>query len=85
MGLADFKRIAADVWGDRNLRRFLFAFFFYIDGVLTIIVMAAVIAEVTFGFNQQQIIILFLIVQFSALAGRSRWRSPPIRLGRRRS
>ena len=38
-GIADFRRITAEVWGDRNLRRFLFAFFFYIDGVLTIIVM----------------------------------------------
>lgn len=68
-GLADFRRITAEVWGQKNLRRFLFSFFFYIDGVLTIIVMAAIIAEETFGFNQQQVIILFLIVQFSALAG----------------
>ena len=68
-GLADFGRIAAEVWRDRNLRRFLFAFFFYIDGVLTVIAMAAIIAQGTFGFDQQQVIILFLIVQFSALAG----------------
>ncbi len=68
-GMADFKRIAAEVWAHQNMRRFLFAFFFYIDGVLTIIVMAAVIAEETFGFDQQQIILLFLIVQVSALAG----------------
>ncbi len=68
-GFADFKRITAEVWGYTNLRRFLFAFFFYIDGVLTIIVMAAIIAQGTFGFDQQQVIILFLIVQFSALAG----------------
>jgi len=50
-GFADFKRITAEVWGHTNLRRFLFAFFFYIDGVLTIIVMAAVIAQGTFGFD----------------------------------
>ena len=68
-GIADFRRIAGEVWRYKNLRRFLFSFFFYIDGVLTIIVMAAIIAEETFGFNQQQVIILFLIVQFSALAG----------------
>ena len=80
-GFADFKRIASDVWGDRNLRRFLFAFFFYIDGVLTIIVMAAIIAEVTFGFNQQQVIILFLIVQFSALLGALTLAKPADRIG----
>ena len=68
-GLADSKRIAGEVWAHQNMRRFLFAFFFYMNGVLTIIVMAAVIAEGTFGFDQQQIILLFLIVQFSALAG----------------
>ena len=68
-GVADFRRIAAEVWGYANLRRFLTAFFFYIDGVLTIIVMAAVIAQGTFGFDLQQVIILFLIVQFSAMAG----------------
>ena len=68
-GLADFGRLAREVWGDKNLRRFLFAFFFYIDGVLTVIAVAAIIAQGTFGFDQQQVIILFLIVQFSALAG----------------
>lgn len=68
-GIADFKRISADVWGHVNLRRFLLAYFFYIDGVLTIIVVAAVVAVGTFGFDQQDVIYLFLVVQFSALGG----------------
>ncbi len=68
-GLASTGKILREVWRHKNLRRFLGAYFFYIDGVLTVIVMAALIAEGTFGFNQQQIIILFLIVQFSALVG----------------
>ncbi len=68
-GLRSLLRIGAEVWRDRNLRRFLLAYFFYIDGVLTVIVMAAVIAQGTFGFTQEQIILLFLIVQFSALIG----------------
>ncbi len=68
-GLRDLLRIGAEVWADRNLRQFLLAYFFYIDGVLTVIVMAAVIAQGTFGFTQEQIILLFLIVQFSALIG----------------
>lgn len=80
-GLADFKRIAAEVWGHSNLRRFLVAFFFYIDGVLTIIVMAAVIAQGTFGFDQQQVIVLFLIVQFSALIGAYSLAKPADTLG----
>jgi len=68
-GLTNFKAIVGEVWRLRDLRNFLFAFFFYIDGVLTIIVMAGPVAEETFGFGEVERIILFLIVQFSALAG----------------
>ncbi len=68
-GLADFKRVALDVLSLRDLRNFLIAYFFYIDGVLTIIVMAGLIATTTFGFTQEQTIILFLLVQLSALVG----------------
>ncbi len=80
-GIGEFRRNLAEVWGNTNLRRFLFAFFFYIDGVLTIIVMAAVIAQGTFGFDQQQVIVLFLIVQFSALAGAYALAKPTDTLG----
>lgn len=68
-GLTNMKSIVAEVWGLRDLRNFLMAFFFYIDGVLTIIVMAGPVAEETFGFGELERIVLFLVVQFSALAG----------------
>jgi UMF1 family MFS transporter len=68
-GLGNFKSIVAEVWAVTELRRFLFAFFFYIDAILTIIVFAGVVATETFGFDQQGTIVLFLIVQLSALAG----------------
>ena len=68
-GLTSFREIVGEVWALTDLRNFLLAFFFYIDGVLTIIVMAGVVATETFGFDQQGTIILFLIVQFSALIG----------------
>jgi UMF1 family MFS transporter len=68
-GVTNFSAIVAEVWRLKNLRNFLFAFFFYIDGVLTIIVMAGVVATETFGFDRQGTIVLFLIVQFSALIG----------------
>ena len=51
-GLTHFKTIVGEVWRLRELRNFLFAFFFYIDGVLTIIVMAGLVATQTFGFDQ---------------------------------
>ncbi len=68
-GVTSFREIVGEVWALTDLRNFLIAFFFYIDGVLTIIVMAGVVATETFGFDQQGTIVLFLIVQFSALIG----------------
>ncbi len=80
-GLANLRTIAAEVWAVPELRKFLFAFFFYIDGVLTIIAMAGVIAGITFGFSTEGVIVLFLIVQFSALAGALAMAKPTDTLG----
>ena len=80
-GITELKAIIAEVWRIPNLRRFLFAYFFYIDGVLTIIAMAGVIAVGTFGFTTTGVIILFLIVQFSAMAGALTMARPTDRLG----
>ena len=81
LGIRSVRSIAAEVWRIPNLRKFLFAYFFYIDGVLTIIAMAGVIAGVTFGFSMVGVIILFLIVQFSAMAGALAMARPTDRLG----
>ena len=80
-GISNLKKITAEVWQVPDLRRFMFAYFFYIDGVLTIIAMAGVIAGVTFGFTTQGVIILFLIVQFSALVGALALAKPTDSLG----
>lgn len=80
-GIANLKKITAEVWRIPDLRKFMFAYFFYIDGVLTIIAMAGVIAGVTFGFTTEGVIILFLIVQFSALIGALAMAKPTDRLG----
>lgn len=81
LGITRLKEIAGEAWRIPDLRRFLFAYFFYIDGVLTIIAMAGVIAVGTFGFTTQGVIILFLIVQFSAMAGALAMAKPTDRLG----
>ncbi len=62
-------RTIKKIWRLRSLRRFLGAYFFFIDGVLTIIAMAAIVAVETFGFSQEGVIMLFFVVQFSALVG----------------
>jgi UMF1 family MFS transporter len=68
-GITQFKRIVREVWAHEQLRRYLIAFFFYIDGVLTVIWFAAIFASVTLEFTQAEVIVLFLIVQISALLG----------------
>ncbi|MBC8043406.1 MAG: MFS transporter [Rhizobacter sp.] len=52
-----------------NIARFLLAFFFYNDGVLTIISFAAIFAENTLGFTLQELIIFFITIQTTAIAG----------------
>ena len=68
-GVTQFKRIVREVWAHEQLRRYLIAFFFYIDGVLTVIWFAAIFASVTLEFTQAEVIVLFLVVQISALLG----------------
>lgn len=80
-GASNFRRIAAEVWRLKDLRNFLLAYFFYIDGVLTIIVVAGIVAVGTFGFTQEGVIVLFLIVQFSALIGAFALAQPTDRVG----
>lgn len=83
-GVTHFGEIVGEVWRLRDLRNFLFAFFFYIDGVVTIIVVAGVVATQTFGFDQQATIVLFLIVQGSALLGAFALARPTDRYGPKR-
>lgn len=68
-GVVGFKKLVGDVWGHRQLRRFLLAFFLYIDGVNTTIYFAGIFAETTLGFERQELLYLFLVVQIFALAG----------------
>ena len=83
-GVTSFREIVREVWEFTELRNFLLAFFFYIDGVLTVIVMAGVVATETFGFDQQGTIVLFLIVQLSALVGAFALATPTDRYGPKR-
>ena len=80
-GTRRFLVTVREVWALRDIRRFLISYFFYIDGILTVIVMAGVIATATFGFEQTDTIILFLVVQFSAMAGALTLARPTDRIG----
>ena len=56
-----------------QMRRFLVAYFVYEDGVNTVIAMSGVFARKTLGFAFADLIVLFLVVQFTALLGSAAW------------
>jgi UMF1 family MFS transporter len=51
------------------LRNYLVSYFLYIDGVNTIIFFSAIYAQTTLGFSITELILFFVIVQVTALAG----------------
>jgi UMF1 family MFS transporter len=65
------------------LRRFLLAYFIYEDGVNTVIFFAGIFAAKTLGFSFPEIIVLFMLVQLTALLGSAAWARPSDRRGPR--
>ncbi|MBI5050489.1 MAG: MFS transporter [Nitrospirae bacterium] len=57
------------IWGQRDLRTFLIAYLIYEDGVNTVIVFSSIFAAVSLGFKAAELIVLYLIVQVTALIG----------------
>jgi len=53
----------------KNLAIFLLAYFFYIEGVNTIIFFSGNYASTTLGFTETELLIFFLTVQTTAIAG----------------
>lgn len=83
-GIIESWKTFREILGRQPARRFLLAYFFYEDGVNTVIVTAAAFASKTLEFKTEQLIILFAIVQFSALAGAFLWAKPTDLLGPKR-
>jgi UMF1 family MFS transporter len=67
-----------------DLRRFLGAYFVYEDGVNTVIAFSAIFAAQTLGFPMDRLILLYIVVQCSALLGALAWAWPTDRLGPKR-
>ncbi len=68
-GLAGARATLREVVSRRDPRRFLLAYLVYEDGVNTVIVFSGSLAAVTFGFGPGELILLYLVVQSTALAG----------------
>jgi MFS transporter, UMF1 family len=72
------------ILGHRDLRRFFGAYFFYEDGVNTVIAFSAIFAAQTLGFPMERLIVLYVVVQVSALLGALAWSRPTDKIGPRR-
>lgn len=58
-----------ELWRNLIIRRFLIAYFLYIDGINTVITFSGIYATVTLGFGQKELIMLYIVVQLTALIG----------------
>lgn len=86
-GADGFKRTGAtlrEVWRAVRLRRFLIAYFIYMDGVHTVIVFAALYAEGTLGYASGELFGLIALVQLTALIGALALAGPIDRVGPQR-
>lgn len=80
-GLTSFRELWGEVMAHKELRRYLLAYFFYIDGVLTAIYMSSTLASNTFGYEQAELIYLYLAIQIAALIGAFLLAKPTDRVG----
>ncbi len=57
------------IWANSEQRKLLIAYLIYADGVNTVIVFSSIFAATTLHFGPRELILVFLTVQFTALAG----------------
>jgi UMF1 family MFS transporter len=80
-GIGEALKTFRDILALRETRRFLLAYLFFEDGVNTVIYFAAGFATHTLAFSDTESLLLFVVVQASALAGAFLWAKPTDRLG----
>lgn len=68
-GLRTTLKTFKDIIKDRDAKMFLLAYFIYEDGINTVIVFSSIFAATTLHFKTEEIIILYLTVQVTALIG----------------
>ncbi len=59
--------VLRELWKRKEARKFLISYFVYEDGVNTVIVFSSIFASTTLGFKPQELIVLYMVVQISAL------------------
>jgi UMF1 family MFS transporter len=83
-GFAEVAAGVRTILRHQSLRRFFGAYFFYEDGVNTVIAFSAVFAAQTLGLPMERLIVLYVVVQVSALLGALAWSWPTDRIGPKR-
>lgn len=68
-GMKQTLRTIKSLFRKKDSLLFLIAYFLYTDGVNTVIVFASIFAVTTLGFSSSEAVLLFLVVQVSALIG----------------
>lgn len=68
-GMKQTLRTLKEIWEQKEPRKFLLSYLIYEDGVNTVIVFSSIFAATTLGFKPQEVIVLYLVVQISALIG----------------
>ena len=75
-GFRATNRTLREILATPALRRFLFAFFLYDDGINTVIAFSAIFAREVLGFSMSELILVYICVQLSALLGAALWAKP---------
>lgn len=83
-GLRSTYKTFKTILGMRDMRRFLLAFFVYMDGVITVVFFAASYATETLAFTAVEVLGMLAIVQVTALLGALVMGPPTDRYGPRR-
>lgn len=83
-GLRSMTASLREIWADSRARRFLSAYFIYEDGVNTVIVFSSIFAATTLGFKAEELILLYMVVQVTALGGSFAMAAPIDRWGAKR-
>ena len=67
--IREVKHTVRHIMSYPDLVRFLLAYFFYNDAILTVIAFSSIYAQNTLGFTTGELIVFFMLVQTTAIAG----------------
>lgn len=68
-GIRELQKAYRKLQKQKNIRNYLYSFFFYFSGVQTVIYLASAFASKTLGFSSVELILIILILQLIAIPG----------------